>query len=80
MIADISYTRCFIAQWLAWGRRGERFISRAAEAQYANLKTLLWDRKHHGVVPHWCDLAEYTAAVRLLRTVARTLRAEGSAA
>lgn len=71
MIADLNYTRSFIRQWSALGARGQRFIAQAAEAQYENLKHLLWDRRHHGRVPSWCNLAEYVHAVRLLRAAAR---------
>ena len=71
MIADLNYTRSFIAAWSTKGARGKRFIARAAEAQYENLKYLLWDRRHHKRLPTWCNLREYVAAVRLLRAAAK---------
>lgn len=74
-ISNPEYTRSYIREWLAVGtERGRRFITKAAEEQYGNLKQLLWDRKRHGRVPTWCKLEDYCQSVRMLRAAAREIR------
>lgn len=67
------YVAEFIRDWRA-ETRGQRMIDRAYESQLSNLRAILYDRRHYGRVPHWCDVGQYIQSVRMLGRATREWR------